>query len=205
MPSFNYTLNVNSNNGSTKLIKFIMIDTNLFCGLKTPANTAPRYRAIKHQQWVRHQVEKAFASEYKFLILVGHHPVWAVAEHGPTQCLVEKLRPLLHLHQVNAYFSGHEHDMEYLQEQNMFFPNLTANYIISGAGGTPYFSNENIDKVPNDTLKFYWAQDPQINGAYVYVNANEHNISIEYLESNGKLLYKTVLKQFDRFDRKVEI
>ena len=55
------------------------------------------------------------------------HTVWSVGHHGPTDILVEKLNPLLLKYQVAAYFSGHDHDMQHINDSNV-------QYILSGAG-----------------------------------------------------------------------
>ena len=55
--------------------------------------------------------------------------MWSVAEHGPTQILVDRLRPLLIKYKVAAYLSGHDHDMQHLREKNH-----SVEYFVIGAG-----------------------------------------------------------------------
>ena len=44
--------------------------------------------------------------------MAGHFPVWSVAEHGPTGCLVDRLKPLLEHYTVSAYINGHDHNLQ---------------------------------------------------------------------------------------------
>jgi tartrate-resistant acid phosphatase type 5 len=47
-----------------------------------------------------------------YLLVNGHYPVYSVAEHGPTQCLIDHLRPLLHQYHATAYICGHDHNLQ---------------------------------------------------------------------------------------------
>ncbi|GAX83740.1 hypothetical protein CEUSTIGMA_g11165.t1 [Chlamydomonas eustigma] len=67
-------------------------------------------------------------------IVVGHHPVKSYGEHctapGGSDCDdMSWLHPLLQEHKVLAYFSGHEHDLQYMVEGS---PAVA--YVVSGAG-----------------------------------------------------------------------
>lgn len=55
--------------------------------------------------------------------------MWSIAEHGPTQQLVDRLRPLLIKYNVAAYFCGHDHNMQHINEKNS-----SVEYFVVGAG-----------------------------------------------------------------------
>ena len=55
------------------------------------------------------------------------HIVWSVGHHGPTDILVDKLNPMLLKYKVAAYFSGHDHDMQHINDSGV-------QYFLSGVG-----------------------------------------------------------------------
>jgi acid phosphatase len=59
----------------------------------------------------------------------GHHPIYSGGEHGDTPELGERRLRVLRKNKVQAYFNGHDHDLQQLQagELAMF---------CSGAGST---------------------------------------------------------------------
>ena len=67
------------------------------------------------------------ASRAQWKIGVGHHPIYSGGEHGDTAELVELILPLLQRYQVQAYFNGHDHDLQHLQSGSV-------NLFCSGAG-----------------------------------------------------------------------
>jgi len=83
-------------------------------------------------------------SKEKWIIVVGHHPVYSVdTHHGDSQELIDQLDPILRKHHVDFYFSGHIHSEQHIQKTGM-------DYIVSasaslGAPATygPYTKYEN--------------------------------------------------------------
>jgi tartrate-resistant acid phosphatase type 5 len=47
-----------------------------------------------------------------YLFVVGHYSIFSIASSGNTQCLLDKLDPLLRKYQVSAYLSGHENNLQ---------------------------------------------------------------------------------------------
>ena len=60
-------------------------------------------------QWIEDEISN---SRDDYLLVGGHFPVWSIAEHGPTTCLLEKLKPLLEKYNVSAYICGHDHNLQ---------------------------------------------------------------------------------------------
>ena len=54
--------------------------------------------------------------------------VWSVAEHGPNDTLVQRLRLLLIQYNITAYFCGHNHNTQHIREENS-----TVEYVLTGA------------------------------------------------------------------------
>ena len=70
------------------------------------------------------------ASTAPWKIVVGHHPVYSGGIHGDTPYVIEHVLPLLEKYRVQAYFNGHDHDLQHLQAGRV-------NLFCSGGGSKP--------------------------------------------------------------------
>ncbi|HEY1717349.1 MAG TPA: tartrate-resistant acid phosphatase type 5 family protein [Verrucomicrobiae bacterium] len=72
--------------------------------------------------------ENALASsKARWKIVFGHHPIYSGGKHSDTADLIEQVLPLLHKYNVQAWFNGHDHDLQHLADDKM-------NFFCSGAG-----------------------------------------------------------------------
>lgn len=74
--------------------------------------------------WLGSTLSKSTAT-WKFV--VGHHPIFSGGPHGPSAALVELVKPLLEKFSVQAYFNGHEHNLQHYTHNGI-------HYLSSGAG-----------------------------------------------------------------------
>jgi len=126
-----------------------------------------------------------------------HLKVWSISDHGPTQCVIEKLRPLMHKYKVSAYFCGHDHNLQHISEN---FENHTLNHFVSGAANLNSMSTKNKNKIPKDSLKFEWTKGHfVIYGGLALVKVDDKSMNIKFIRSKntdwggkqGKILYET--------------
>lgn len=62
-------------------------------------------------------------------IVVGHHPIVSAGPHEVSPQLVERVKPLLERYGVQAYFSGHEHNLQHHVDAGV-------SYFVCGAGAS---------------------------------------------------------------------
>lgn len=92
-----------------------MLDTVLLCGGTDdfqdgkPSGPPSSIWANRQQQWLQDRLRRSKAD---FLLVAGHYPVWSVSKHGPTECLLNRLRPLLVKYKATAYLCGHDHNLQ---------------------------------------------------------------------------------------------
>ena len=179
--------------GSKMLVDIVMIDTIVLCGnsdddflgLQPPG---PENQKLADDQltWIEKQLQMSKAS---YLLVSGHYPVYSIAEHGPTDCLLDKLLPLLQKYKVTAYFSGHDHNLQHLLVTK---PGLKMNFFVSGGANFADTSNAHKDNVPSGSSKFFWAEESQ-HGGFAYVETLTTNMTFTFVNGESKNLYQTVM------------
>jgi acid phosphatase len=115
------------------------------------------------------------ASTAQWKIVVAHHPVYSGGEHGDTPYVIKHILPLLLEHKVQAYFNGHDHDLQHLEAG-------TVNLFCSGAGSKPRASG----KTPH--TKFAKGCS-----GFTAVALSADKLDVRMIDDHGRLLYTTTV------------
>ena len=176
MPARYYSKNQVPPQGSP--VDMVYIDTNPF--LTSSARDARMGAEIRSQDsgkqlaWIEEQLAKSTAP---WKIVIGHHPIYSGGEHGDTRELVERLLPLLQKYQVQAYFNGHDHDLQHLQAGNL-------NMFCSGAGSTVR-PTRMIDQSK------YSRSQP----GFMAVSLKSDLMEVRMIDGKGQVIYQTTVLQ----------
>jgi len=162
------------------ILQIVMIDTVILAGLTQDIEYCQQYNIdinkcklkpngpenIKTAQdewnWINTTLATSTAD---YLIVAGHYPVWSIGEHGPTQILVDQLRPLLKQYNVQLYFNGHDHSFQYLLDSSY----SNTGYIVTGGAHVCDYSQIHRLDVPANSLQ-YWGCD---RGGFVRVHIED--------------------------------
>ena len=111
------------------------------------------------------------ASKAPWKIVIGHHPIYSGGEHGDTPELIEHILPLLKEHNVQAYFNGHDHDLQHLMAGDV-------NLFCSGAGS----------QVRPTRLTAH-TRFAQASSGFTTVSLGASKMDVCMIDNFGKLLY----------------
>lgn len=186
-PNYYYALQFPVPGGKT--VDIVMIDTVLLCG-----NTkhdwvgdqphGPTNMKMSEDQWTWIELQLQ-SSKADYLIVAGHFPVYSIAEHGPTDCLVKRLKPLLYKYKVSAYFNGHDHNLQHITSTE---DGYTVEYFVTGAANFVDSSKAHKDDIPKHSLKYHWADITEL-GGFSYVEATPQNMTMIFVDGLNKQLY----------------
>ncbi|XP_050401962.2 tartrate-resistant acid phosphatase type 5 [Patella vulgata] len=181
---------------TSNTVDIIMIDTVTLCGNTIyekphlqPQGPDDILKAEAQWQWIEDSLNKSKAT---YLLVAGHFPVYSVAEHGPTDCLVDRLLPMLYKFNVTAYLCGHDHNLQHLQTTSS--AKTTMNFIVTGSANIVDTSMAHKTSVPEDSLKFHWA-NPLGLGGLAHIQATSQNLTYSFVDALlGSEIYTGVIQ-----------
>jgi acid phosphatase len=114
-------------------------------------------------------------SKAQWKIVIGHHPIYSGGGHGDTPELIENILPLLQAHKVQAYFNGHDHDLQHLVAGNL-------NLFDTGAGS-------------QHTLTFYTKRSKFAKSCsgFTTVSMQPDKMAVRMIDNRGNQVYATTV------------
>ena len=150
-------------------------------------DTTPMVRSYWHEPGYREHVrtqdvpkqlawfKAALAtSSAPWKIVIGHHPIYSgggILGHGDTRELIEDVLPLLKQYQVQAYFNGHDHNLQHLQVG-------TVNLFDSGAGSRA-----------RPVFKTKYTRFAEGCSGFTTVSLQADHMKVGMIDDQGRLLY----------------
>ncbi|XP_052778205.1 tartrate-resistant acid phosphatase type 5-like [Mya arenaria] len=194
-PDYYYALSFKIPGGG--VVDIVMIDTVLLCGntdddVVGDQPHGPSNAKVSDDQWSWIDLQLQ-SSKADFLLVAGHFPVYSIAEHGPTDCLIDRLKPMLYKYGVTAYLSGHDHNLQHINSQEN---GKTVDYFVTGAGNFVDASEAHKSDIPSGTLKYHWAEIKEL-GGFSYLEVTPNNMTMTFV--NGR---RTPLYTYTLFPRK---
>lgn len=173
MPAPYYALNFELKGGQSVLLVFL--DTNpLNPEYKNEAKYAETQKQDGPKQlvWLEHKLS---TSQAKWKIVIGHHPLYSSGKrYGETDGIRQVLEPIFEKYHVDAYYAGHEHDLQHNQPKG-----TTVAHFVSGAGS---------EVRPVKQSEF--AKFAQSTAGFAAVSVNQNTLVTQFISSTGNVLYQ---------------
>jgi acid phosphatase len=169
MPSAFYSRTEPLSDGTTA--DFFFLDTNPIAELSWHEDWLWMNPEVQAQlDWL----DSALAnSKSPWKIAIGHHPIYSGGQHGNTPELIRHVEPLLKHYGVQAYFNGHDHDLQHVVRDGV-------HYLTSGAGARTRSSGSIVGtRFSSDSLGFISAR------------LRPEALSIEFINERGESLYSS--------------
>jgi tartrate-resistant acid phosphatase type 5 len=180
MPSRYFTILMGEGDDEPK-VRFVYIDTSPF--------ELEYYKETKYKDKVVGQDTTAqkiwmdsvlSLNDADWKIVVGHHPFYTGGKRvDKVNTVRSSLEKLFTQHKVDAYFAGHEHDLQHLKPTDK-----PTHHFVSGAGS---------DVRPTGKME-YSNFAVSIQG-FMIASVTKKEILVQVVDYNGNLLYKTAVSK----------
>lgn len=110
-------------------------------------------------------------SKADWKIVTGHHPVLSAGPHKPDDQIVKAVKPLFDRYRVDAYFCGHEHNLQHHTSN-------ATHYFVCGAGASTNAVNETCA-----------ADFCASRLGFISATLNDRKLHITFIGSNGATLH----------------
>lgn len=140
--------------------------------------------ATAQLQWLEAQLDANSGSGgCRSTVVVAHQPIFSSGNNGDEPDLINRVLPLLRKYSVDAYMSGHAHNMQHLTQ-----PVAPMDFIVSGAG-----SQTSDGRTTSTATPEFFSSD---NG-FVVTSMNETHIRHSWVDAAGYVAHG-VTRQMSR-------
>lgn len=173
MPAPYYAKTVDVSDNTSALLLFV--DTS---PLNPAYESEKKYAAAMAQDgdaqlaWIHKQLSESKA-EWK--IVIGHHPLYSSGKrYGKTSGIRNVIEPVLEQYGVQAYFAGHEHDLQHNRAANK-----QVEHFVSGAGS---------ELRPVKQREFTLFAESQAGFAIVSMDSTQ--CLVQFVNNSGEVIYR---------------
>jgi len=184
-PFYNLTYEWKANNGASRTLELLMVDTVLLAGVSDDQclgcdlpGPPDMFHAETEWQWLS---EKLNSSEADFLWVAGHYPIYSAGSDGTTRVLVKRLLPLLKQYGAH-YLSGHDHMLEHIVVDGV-------EMFVSGMGRECCYRTEMIHTVPEGAIRYLGPRPGRpVQGGFASLRFGD-DVEVTYYDQSGDKLY----------------
>ena len=117
-------------------------------------------------------------SEAPWKIVIGHHPIYVGSTaYSDNERLVERLVPMFERYGVQAYFAGHDHNLQHHRPEGS-----TVDYFVSGAGSL----TREVVETPNTLFAL------RVPG-FMAVSLTAARMDVQAFNEDGRLVYEAIV------------
>jgi acid phosphatase len=116
------------------------------------------------------------SSKAPWKLVIGHHPIYSAGlGHGSEPDLIENLLPILQKHGVQAYFCGHDHDLQHLKAGGVTL-------ILSGGGS----EHRPVFAIPETRFS-------RSASGFALASLRPHEMQVRFVDDKGRQLHTAVV------------
>lgn len=185
LPSHYYskTFKLPKNQGE---ILFLIIDTNPFVSKYKDydgmlGDNVRKQDTAAQLQWLKSQLQNV-SKDVKWVFVVGHHPLYSGGVRKTaqeTEDIRKVFEPIFQQYKVDAYLTGHEHDLQIIQPKGIH----TVHYL-SGAGSAIRTSGEREGTT-------FAVSD----GGFMSFSVTGNLLNVQVINGKGKVLHSSSVKK----------
>jgi len=181
MPSRYFSIKKNIGKDSANSAEFFFLDTTPF--QKEYYTDADYEKGVRgndttaQRNWLINGLKNSTA---KWKFVVGHHPLYSAGKRkGKTGDMIDAFQDVFEKYKVDAYFCGHEHQLEVDQAEGFHFYEF-----ISGAGS----ESTAVTSAP-------FAKFTVSDHGFLTASVTNNEMLVQYINAEGKILYSTIIKK----------